>query len=84
MAQCFHLKNFQDLGEVMPDIAASLKNILEYEGNVEEDMGITFQISVGEYGKMKTVDLKVGRGRKIKIRQLAKFSWWRKWDHSLV
>ena len=52
----------------MPDVASSLQNILEYEGDVETDMYMTlqvaqiklsfFQISVGEYGKIKTVDLK--------------------------
>ena len=36
-----------------------LQNILEYEGDVETDMFMSFQISVGEYGKIKTVDLKV-------------------------
>ena len=42
----------------MPDVASSLQNILEYEGDVETDMYMTFQISVGEYGKIKTIDLK--------------------------
>ena len=48
----------EDLAEIMPDVANSLQNILEYEGDVETDMYMTFQISVGEYGKIKTVDLK--------------------------
>ena len=49
----------EDLAEIMPDVASSLQNVLEYEGDVENDMFMTFQISVGEYGKIKTVDLKV-------------------------
>ena len=49
----------EDLAEIMPDVARSLQNVLEYEGDVENDMFMTFQISVGEYGKIKTVDLKV-------------------------
>ena len=36
-----------------------LQNILDYEGDVEQDMFMSFQVSVGEYGKIKTVDLKV-------------------------
>ena len=50
----------EDLAEIMPDVANSLQNILEYEGDVETDMYMTFQISVGEYGKIKTIDLKPG------------------------
>ena len=50
--------SLDDLAEIMPDVASSLQNILEYEGDVETDMYMTFQISVGEYGKIKTVDLK--------------------------
>ena len=50
----------EDLAEIMPEVATSLQNILEYEGDVEADMFMTFQISVGEYGKIKTVDLKPG------------------------
>ena len=49
-----------DLAEMMPDVANSLQNVLEYEGDVEADMYMAFQISVGEYGKIKTIDLKPG------------------------
>ncbi|XP_074602235.1 putative E3 ubiquitin-protein ligase HECTD2 isoform X3 [Brevipalpus obovatus] len=46
--------------EVMPDVAIGLKELLAYEGNVEEDFCMTFQVSIEEFGKMKTHVLKVG------------------------
>lgn len=45
----------------------SLKELLEYEGNVEEDMMITFQISQTDlFGNSLMYDLKEG-GEKIPV-----------------
>ncbi|KAI0216958.1 putative E3 ubiquitin-protein ligase HECTD2 [Lamellibrachia satsuma] len=46
-----------DLRLVQPDIARGLKELLEYEGNVEDDFGLTFQISYTEFGETKTASL---------------------------
>ena len=35
----------EDLGEIMPDVARSLRELLIYEGNVEEDLMMTFRVS---------------------------------------
>jgi hypothetical protein len=51
------------LFEFWLDLPISIQNILEYEGDVETDMFMSYQISVGEYGKIKTVDLKVRHNR---------------------
>jgi hypothetical protein len=69
--------SLDDLAELMPDVASSLQNVLDYDGDVEADMCMTFQVrrglpfpalqvSVGEYGKIKTVDLKPG-GEEIPV-----------------
>ncbi|RZF44954.1 hypothetical protein LSTR_LSTR001915 [Laodelphax striatellus] len=47
-----------DLAEIMPDVARGLSELLSYEGNVEEDMCLTFQVSLEEYGDVKTFKLK--------------------------
>lgn len=41
---------------------ASLRQILAYEGNVEEAFGLTFQVSRDSFGVVQTVDLKPGGG----------------------
>lgn len=46
-----------DLREIMPDVAQSLQQVLEYEGDVEEDLMLTHQVSFEEYGKVYTKDL---------------------------
>ncbi|XP_015792141.1 probable E3 ubiquitin-protein ligase HECTD2 [Tetranychus urticae] len=46
--------------EVMPDVAVGLKELLAYEGNVEEDFCMTFQVSVEEFGQVQTHVLKPG------------------------
>ncbi|CAE1250212.1 HECTD2 [Acanthosepion pharaonis] len=48
----------QDLQLVHPDIANGLKELLEYEGDVQEDFGLTFQVSYTELGCVKTHPLK--------------------------
>ncbi|XP_046990929.1 probable E3 ubiquitin-protein ligase HECTD2 [Schistocerca americana] len=47
-----------DLAEIMPDVARGLRELLAYEGNVEEDMCMSFQVSLEEYGEVKTYKLK--------------------------
>ena len=34
----------EDLSEIMPDVAHSLREVLDYKGNVEEDLMLTFQV----------------------------------------
>ncbi|CAN8000396.1 unnamed protein product, partial [Ixodes hexagonus] len=46
-----------DLAEVMPDVAVGLKELLSYEGNVEEDFCMNFQ---AKFGEVKTHTLKMG------------------------
>ncbi|XP_054263843.1 probable E3 ubiquitin-protein ligase HECTD2 isoform X2 [Macrosteles quadrilineatus] len=53
-----HMPTVDDLAEIMPDVARGLKELLTYEGNVEEDMCISFQVSLEEYGEVKTFMLK--------------------------
>eukprot|EP00095_Tigriopus_kingsejongensis_P012673 maker-scaffold22_size673200-snap-gene-2.20 protein:Tk12673 transcript:maker-scaffold22_size673200-snap-gene-2.20-mRNA-1 annotation:"e3 ubiquitin-protein ligase hectd2" len=47
-----------DLRDIMPDVTQSLANVLEYEGDIAEDLMLTFSVSVEEYGKVFTTDLK--------------------------
>ncbi|KAJ9584732.1 hypothetical protein L9F63_020937, partial [Diploptera punctata] len=47
-----------DLAEIMPDVSRGLTELLAYEGNVEEDMCMNFQVSLEEYGDVKTYKLK--------------------------
>ncbi len=49
--------SLEDLAEIMPDVAMSLREILAYDGDVSEDLVISFQASVEEYGRMITQDL---------------------------
>ena len=44
----------------MPVVARSLQDILDYEGDVEEDLMLNFEVSVEEYGNMVTTVLKPG------------------------
>ncbi|XP_065728995.1 ubiquitin-protein ligase E3A isoform X3 [Phocoena phocoena] len=58
---------FLDLGDSHPVLYQSLKDLLEYEGNVEDDMMITFQISQTDlFGNPMMYDLKEN-GDKIPI-----------------
>uniref|UniRef100_A0A914V3A1 HECT-type E3 ubiquitin transferase n=1 Tax=Plectus sambesii TaxID=2011161 RepID=A0A914V3A1_9BILA len=50
--------SLKDLEQIDPDVARGLKQLLEYNGNVEDDFGLTFQITVEEFGQTKTVELK--------------------------
>ncbi|XP_041922095.1 probable E3 ubiquitin-protein ligase HECTD2 isoform X1 [Alosa sapidissima] len=55
-----------DLQQVMPDLAHGLSELLDYEGNVEEDFYLTFQVFQEEMGVVKSYNLKPG-GDKIPV-----------------
>uniref|UniRef100_H2LFD2 HECT-type E3 ubiquitin transferase n=1 Tax=Oryzias latipes TaxID=8090 RepID=H2LFD2_ORYLA len=57
----------EDLQQVMPELAHGLGELLSYEGNVEEDFYLTFQVkNQEEMGIMKSYNLKPG-GDKIPV-----------------
>uniref|UniRef100_A0A3P9MBR3 HECT-type E3 ubiquitin transferase n=1 Tax=Oryzias latipes TaxID=8090 RepID=A0A3P9MBR3_ORYLA len=57
----------EDLQQVMPELAHGLRELLSYEGNVEEDFYLTFQVkNQEEMGIMKSYNLKPG-GDKIPV-----------------
>uniref|UniRef100_A0A7S1CPI5 HECT-type E3 ubiquitin transferase n=1 Tax=Bicosoecida sp. CB-2014 TaxID=1486930 RepID=A0A7S1CPI5_9STRA len=49
-----------DVEEVFPAIAKSMREVLKYEGNVEEDMGLAFDVIEEYYGSTRAVELKPG------------------------
>uniref|UniRef100_A0A1A8H3E8 HECT-type E3 ubiquitin transferase n=1 Tax=Nothobranchius korthausae TaxID=1143690 RepID=A0A1A8H3E8_9TELE len=55
-----------DLQQVMPDLAHGLSELLSYQGNVEEDFHLTFQVFQEEMGVVKPYNLKAG-GDKIPV-----------------
>ncbi|XP_062616198.1 probable E3 ubiquitin-protein ligase HECTD2 isoform X2 [Saccostrea cucullata] len=50
--------SLEDLKTVQADVAFGLQDLLDYDGDVEEDFGLSFQVSVTEFGLVKTIDLK--------------------------
>ncbi|MBN3302772.1 HECD2 ligase, partial [Amia calva] len=52
-----------DLDQIMPELAHGLGELLAYEGNVEEDFYLTFQVSQEELGVLKSYSLKPGGDR---------------------
>ncbi|XP_041477495.1 probable E3 ubiquitin-protein ligase HECTD2 [Lytechinus variegatus] len=52
----------EDLEQVNPDLCHGLKELLEYSGDVEEDLCTTFQCSIPVYGTTMTYDLKPNGG----------------------
>ncbi|XP_034040351.1 probable E3 ubiquitin-protein ligase HECTD2 [Thalassophryne amazonica] len=55
-----------DLQQIMPELAHGLGELLIYEGNVEEDFCLTFQVLQEEMGVVKSYNLKAG-GDKIPV-----------------
>nr|XP_057907388.1 probable E3 ubiquitin-protein ligase HECTD2 [Doryrhamphus excisus] len=55
-----------DLQQIMPELAHGLEELLSYEGNVEEDFYLTFQVCQEEMGVVKWYNLKPG-GDKIPV-----------------
>lgn len=47
-----------DLKYIMPDLASSLQNLLDYEGNVQQDFMMKFEVSFTEFDVVKSVPLK--------------------------
>lgn len=56
----------QDLMETMPDLGRGLKELIEYDGDVKEDLCQTFQISYTVFGEVVTHSLKP-KGDKIPV-----------------
>ncbi|XP_068745773.1 probable E3 ubiquitin-protein ligase HECTD2 [Montipora capricornis] len=56
----------QDLIETMPDLGRGLKELIEYDGDVKEDLCQTFQISYTVFGEVVTHSLKP-KGDKIPV-----------------
>ena len=61
--------SLEDLSDIMPDVASSLREVLDYNGNVAEDLVLTFQVSFEEYGKVHTADLTAGNLDTPEIKQ---------------
>ncbi|KAM8852011.1 putative E3 ubiquitin-protein ligase HECTD2 isoform 1-T1 [Synchiropus picturatus] len=59
----------EDLQQVMPELAHGLGELLNYEGNVEEDFYLTFQVFQEEMGVVRSHNLKPG-GDKIPVTKL--------------
>lgn len=51
-----------DLEPLQPVLVAGLRRMLEFDGNVEETFGATFQLSHEVFGEKRTVDLKPNGG----------------------
>ncbi|XP_061823604.1 probable E3 ubiquitin-protein ligase HECTD2 [Nerophis lumbriciformis] len=56
----------EDLQQIMPELAHGLEELLNYDGNVEEDFYLTFQVCQEEMGVVKWYNLKPG-GDKIPV-----------------
>ena len=52
--------SLEDLGEIMPDVAQSLQEVLDYQSDLEQDLLLTFQVSIEEYSRVTTKELKPG------------------------
>eukprot|EP00854_Cymbomonas_tetramitiformis_P005952 gene5952-7156_t len=52
-----HETTLEDLKEVSPDVYKGLVNLLEFEGSVEENFGLNFQVNYEVLGEMYTEDL---------------------------
>ena len=60
--------SLEDLGEIMPDVAQSLQEILDYKGDLEEDLLLNFEVSIEEYGRVTTKEL-VPNGSELPVNQ---------------
>ncbi|KAM0284582.1 hypothetical protein ACHAQH_001948 [Verticillium albo-atrum] len=56
--------NLEDLAELRPRLAAGLKQLLDYDGDVEETFGLDFVVPVEKYGTVLQVPLCPGGERK--------------------
>ena len=48
----------QDLQQAMPDIARSMEQLLQYDGDVENTFGLSFEVEYDYFGQLKTHELK--------------------------
>lgn len=55
-----------DFAQVQPDVAKGLKDLLEYEGDVQDDFGMSFQASFTHVGSLQTFELKKN-GKQISV-----------------
>jgi len=53
---------FDDFKRTFPTVGKGLQQLLDYNGNVQEAFGLTFQISVDVFGAIKVVNLKENGG----------------------
>lgn len=58
--------NLEDLQQIMPELARGLGELLSYDGNVEEDFYLSFQVFQEEMGVVRSHNLKPG-GDKIPV-----------------
>lgn len=52
--------NFQDLKKAMPDLGHGLQQLLDYPGDVEADLALTFSFEEDHFGEVQTNELKPG------------------------
>lgn len=58
-----HYNFVQDINEFDPHVYRGLKYILEFDGDLEEALCLTFQISYEVFGETKYHDLIVSEGK---------------------
>ncbi|KAI5073199.1 hypothetical protein GOP47_0011212 [Adiantum capillus-veneris] len=51
-----------DVNDLQPQLAKSLQQLLDYDGDVEDTFSLTFQVTYDYFGEMKTYDLQPGGG----------------------
>jgi E3 ubiquitin-protein ligase HECTD2 len=54
-------KRFKDLEEIEPEMHKGLKHILHYEGDLETDLGVNYQVTYEYFGAPQVYDLVVMR-----------------------
>lgn len=50
----------QDLKKAMPDLGHGLQQLLDYPGDVEADLALSFSVEEDHFGEVQTHDLKPG------------------------
>ncbi|ESP04646.1 hypothetical protein LOTGIDRAFT_223779 [Lottia gigantea] len=55
----------EDLNELSPLVARNLQSILDFDGNVEETFGLTFEVSQELFGESSSVELCPGGSKKM-------------------
>ena len=69
-AKCRATNNFylfvRTINVLIQDMARGFQELLDYEGDVQEDFGVTFQMTYDDLGVIRTVPLKSG-GEKVPV-----------------